>query len=202
MDDPEKLLFLLQAISPGFVTTLIFYWLADVPKPNQFERVVQALICSGLIKLVVEGLMNLFLWVGQWWSIATWTKTDEVVWSTALAIGIGLSLAWFAFNDTLYARARRLRFTSRSSTLVQEWSWAFLNYRDRFIVLNLLDGRRLMGFPKAWPSDHVKGHFVIENPYWLEGGEMRPYDGITSVLIANADVVWVEFLDLAEDVTS
>lgn len=199
MDEPEKLLFLLQTISPGFVTTLIFYWLADVPKPGQFERVVQALICSGLIKLLVGGLMSVFLWVGQWWYVADWSQTVEVIWSTALAVGIGLSLAWFAFNDTLYSRARRLKFTSRNSTLVQEWSWAFLNYGDRYVVLNLQDGRRLMGFPKAWPSDHIKGHFVIEDPYWLEGESMRSYDGITSVLIANADVVWVEFLDLPEE---
>jgi len=186
---------LLQTLLPGFITTMIFYWLADAPKPNQFERVIQALICSGIIKLSVDGLMNFFLWMGQWWYVATWTSTVETIWTTGLAVAFGLSLAWFAYNDTLYRWMRHRRFTSRSSTLVQEWSWAFLNYQGRFVVLNLLDGRRLMGFPRAWPSDHEKGHFVIENPYWLEGDGMREYGGVTSVLIANADVLWVEFLD-------
>jgi hypothetical protein len=191
---------LLQTLLPGFVTTIIFYWLADAPKPGQFERVVQALICSGLIKLIVSGLMTLFLWLGQWWYIAEWSATIEAIWSTGLAVAIGLLLAWWAFNDTLYRQARNLKLTSRSSTLIQEWDFAFLKYKDRYVVLNLLDGRRLMGYPRTWPSDPIKGHFVIVDPFWLEGGEMRPYDGVTSVLIANSDVLWVEFLGPPEEV--
>lgn len=200
MDDVLKLVMLLQGLLPGFVTTIVFYWLAEAPKPSQFERVVQALICSGLIKLFVEGLMNLFLWIGQWWSISNWTSTVEALWSFSLAAAIGLMLAWFALNDKLYAFARTLKLTSRGSTLIQEWSWAFLEYRERFIVLNLLDGRRLMGFPRVWPSDPVKGFFIIEDPFWLEGKSMRSYDGVTSVIISNADILWVEFLNKPEEV--
>ena len=46
----------LQALLSGFVATIIFYWLSDTAKPNQFERVIQALICTGVIKLLVDGL--------------------------------------------------------------------------------------------------------------------------------------------------
>lgn len=200
MDDPEKLLFLLQTISPGFVTTLIFYWLASVPKPPQFERVVQALICSGLIKLAVEGLKNLFLWIGQWWFISSWTSTVESLWSFALASCVGVALAWYAFNGKLYAWARKKKLTSRTSELIQEWDYAFLKYKDRYLVLNFLDGRRLMGYAISWPSDPINGHFMIVDPVWLESDGARPYDGVTSVLIANSDILWVEFLGPPEGV--
>jgi len=200
MDDPDKLLVLLQTISPGFVTTLIFYWLASVPKPSQFERVVQALICSGLIKLTVKGLMNLFLWIGQWWFISAWTTTVESLWSYVLAVGIGLALARFAFNGKLYKWAREKKLTSRTSELIQEWDFAFLKYKDQYLVLNFLDGRRLMGYAKSWPSNPLTGHFIIVDPVWLEEDGPRPYDGVTSVLIANSDVLWVEFLGPPEEV--
>ncbi|NMX94289.1 MULTISPECIES: DUF6338 family protein [unclassified Pseudomonas] len=191
---------LLQALLPGFITTMIFYWLAQAPKPSQFERIVQALICSGIIKLIVEGLMMAFLWLGHWWSIGTWSATVETTWSMGLAIAIGLLLAWCAFHDTLYSWARSRGLTSRSSALIAEYEFSFLRYRDRAIVLNLLDGRRLLGFPKTWPSDPLTGHFLIESPHWLVEEEMRPCSGISVILIANSDVQWVEFLDQPEEV--
>ena len=47
---------ILQALLPGFLAMVVFYWLADAKKPGQFEQVIQALICTGLIKILVDGI--------------------------------------------------------------------------------------------------------------------------------------------------
>ncbi len=55
-DLATKIIPLVQTLIPGFLTAMIFYWLADVKKPGQFERTVQALIGTGLITMMIAGI--------------------------------------------------------------------------------------------------------------------------------------------------
>jgi len=184
---------ILQALLPGFLAMITFYWLADAKKPGQFEQVIQALICTGLIRFIVDLIESGAGWIGHWISFGAWTDNVATIWAIALAVVFGLSLAFLSQHDLFYKLARRVGLTSRAS--VGEWRYAFLRFPDRAIVLHLKDGRRLMGYPLAWPADPEKGHFVIEFPTWLiESGEY-PQDGVTFLLMANSDVQWVEFLE-------
>lgn len=66
-DLATKIIPLVQMLIPGFITTMIFYWLADVKKPGQFERTIQALIGTGVITLVVSGVELLLKYIGAHW---------------------------------------------------------------------------------------------------------------------------------------
>lgn len=184
---------ILQALLPGFLAMVVFYWLADAKKPGQFEQVIQALICTGLIKILVDGIAVIAFWVGQWVTLGSWTENVATSWAIALAIGFGLALAYFSRHDVLYKFARKVGLTAKAS--VGEWRYAFLRFPDRGVVLSLKDGRRLMGYPLAWPAEPESGHFVMEFPTWVVGEELVPQDGVTYLLIANSDVQWVEFLE-------
>ncbi|MGE8500065.1 MAG: DUF6338 family protein [Pseudomonas sp.] len=190
---------LLQALLPGFVTSLIFYWLASAPKPGQFERIIQALIGSLIISYVVEAFKIACLWVGKSHSLGMWSPGVENLWSLAIATAFGLLLARCAHTNYFYRIAAKHGLTTRSSNLILEWEFAFSRYRDRYVVLNLLDGRRLMGYLRAWPSDPGNGHFLVADPHWLDGETMTRYEGTSAILIANCDVQWVDFLDGQED---
>lgn len=192
-DVAGKLLPVLQALLPGFLATVVFYWLADAKKPAQFEQVIQALICTASIKFIVDVIAGVALWAGQWHSFGTWTTNVATTWSLALAIILGLSLAYLSQHDLLYKLARRVGLTSRAS--VGEWRFAFLRFSDRGIVLNLKDGRRLMGYPYAWPAEPENGHFVMQYPTWIVGEDAKPQDGVSFLMVANTDVQWVEFLE-------
>jgi hypothetical protein len=193
-----QLVTLLQTLLPGFVTSIIFYWLATAPKPSQFERVIQALIGSGIISVLVEGLRIFFLWIGSWIAIGTWNTGVETFYSLLLATILGLLLARWAHTNFLYSIAQDCKLTSRSSVLISEWEFSFSKFRDRYVVLNLLDGRRLMGYPTARPADPVSGHYLIEDPYWLgPNGEREA--GVAAIMILNSDVHWVEFLQGPEE---
>lgn len=184
---------ILQALLPGFLAMVVFYWLADAKKPGQFEQVIQALICTGLIKILVDGIAVIAVWVGQWGALGVWTENVATSWAVALAVGFGLALAYFSRHDVLYKFARKVGLTAKAS--VGEWRYAFLRFPDRGVVLSLKDGRRLMGYPLAWPAEPESGHFVMEFPTWVVGDDLVPQDGVTYLLIANSDVQWVEFLE-------
>ncbi len=191
-----ELMPILQALLPGFVMMIVFYWLADAKKPTQFEHVIQALICTGLIKFLVDGISVFAVWVGKWFVLGLWTENVAMAWSLVFAIVFGLGLAYLSQHDVLYKFARKVGLTSRAS--VGEWRYAFLRFPDRGVVLNFLDGRRLMGYPLAWPAEPEGGHFVMEFPTWLDGDKVIPQDEVTYLMVANADVQWVEFLEPQE----
>ena len=184
---------ILQALLPGFLAMVVFYLLAEAKKPGQFEQVIQALICTGLIKILVDGIAVIAFWIGQRFTLGAWTENVATSWAVGLAIVFGLALAYFSRHDVLYKFARKIGLTAKAS--VGEWRYAFLRFPDRGVVLSLKDGRRLMGYPLAWPAEPESGHFVMEFPTWVVDEELVPQDGVTYLLIANSDVQWVEFLE-------
>ncbi|MDL2189217.1 DUF6338 family protein [Pseudomonas sp. ChxA] len=194
-DLATKIIPLVQTLVPGFLTTMIFYWLADVKKPGQFERTVQALISTGLITMLVSGIKPVLFYIGEHhFQLGHWTVQVESVWGIGLATSLGLSLAFASNHDYLYRFGRWLTLTSRSS--YPEWIYAFRKREGKSVVLTLLDGRRLFGYPAVWPTEPKDGHFLITQPSWMnEENEWVDTPGIESYLIANSDVYLVEFLE-------
>lgn len=183
----------LQTVVPGFVATAFFYWLSDVPKPSQFERVVQALIGTGLIKLMIDGVEAFALWAGKFYVVGSWTPNTAILWSFGIASVGGILLAYCAKHDILFDVARRFGLTSKAS--VSEWQYSFTKFDDRGLVLNLKDGRRLMGYPVAWPSDPMTGHFLMQFPRWAGSRDPVICEGVSFMMIPSSDVLWVEFLE-------
>ena len=115
-DLATKIIPLVQTLVPGFLTTMIFYWLADVKKPGQFERTVQALISTGLITMLVSGIKPVLFYIGEHhFQLGQWTDQLEGVWGIGLATSLGLLLAFASNHDYLYRFGRWLTLTSRSS---------------------------------------------------------------------------------------
>lgn len=121
-------------------------------------------------------------------------------WSYILAVALGLALAFISANDTLYKVARQANLTMRFSE-GSEWCFAHRTLRDRGVILNFNDGRRLAGYPRAWPTCPEKGHYLIQFPTWIVANEgdqgadnFEPADGIEYMIIPNSEVMWTDFL--------
>lgn len=194
-DLATKIIPLVQMLIPGFITTMIFYWLADVKKPGQFERTVQALVGTGTITLVVSGVECLAKYIAaKGFVLGPWTSQVESAWGVGLAILLGLGLAFASNHDFLYRVARSCGLTSRAS--YPEWIYAFRKREGLSVILTLLDGRRLFGYPAVWPTDPSDGHFLITQPCWMDAdNNWVEMPGIESYLISNNDVYLVEFLE-------
>lgn len=189
---------ILQLVLPGFLATFIFYWLTDSPKPSQFERVIQALFGTALIRFLVELFQHLAIWIGQFHSFGTWDQQSTDLSSAFVGIVLGLGLAYFGNNDHLYTIARKLNFTFRSG-YGSDWRFAHSTLKERSIVLQFVDGRRLAGYPRTWPTESEGGHYLMQFPTWIVDNEFQPATGVSFMLVPAAHIQWTEFLDLVNE---
>ena len=191
----KDIISLLIYLLPGFITAWIYYGLTAFPKPNQFERIVQALIFTIIIQSIVIALKYILIQVGEnLFYIGTWNNDVKLILSTITALVLGLSISHISNNDQLYRILRKYRFTSLTS-YPSEWYGVFA-LNKTYVVLHLEDGRRLYGWPIEWPSQPDSGHFSISQAEWLTDTNSIKLDKVKTILIPANSVKFVEFMKL------
>lgn len=188
---------LLQYLVPGFVVAWIYYGFTSHPKPSQFERIVQALVFTVLVRLLVAWERFALAWIGEnYIAIGTWTENTDLAAALLTALLVGLMFAGFAKGDWVHVVARRFRLSTRSGYPNEHYA-AFDMYRG-WVVLHLNDGTRLFGYPLRWPTDPSKGHYLlekVERTYVGEADEEREdLTMLAAMLISSSDVQHVEFV--------
>ena len=141
---------------PGFVAAAVFYWLTSHPKPGAFERIVQALIFTILVQVMVKILFIAMEIMG--WAFS-WDAAGRLVFSTFVAVGLGL-LAVYFLNKDIPHRYLRLIGITRENSYPSQWYSAFDRHADCYLVLHLRGERHLYGWPTEWPSRPDAGHFL------------------------------------------
>ncbi len=195
---------LVLLLMPGFAAAGVFYTLTAHPKASEFERVVQALIFTVILKPLTAMAQWLCLWVGRLVSLGVWSQNVETAVSLVFAVLLGVAFAWTANKDHLHRWARKKGLTANTS-YPSEWYSAFsrMMVEERWVVLHFTDGRRLYGWPEEWPDEPSKGHFVIDQPEWLlESNQRAPLYRVERALIPATDVRIVEFLRHDKEVTA
>ena len=193
----------------GFLATAVFYSVTSYPKPNAFERVVQALIFTILIKVIVDFVF----WILSFkMEIDTWkinSSVNEIV-SFLIAISLGMILAYVSNNDVVHRILRKLRITKETS-FPSEWYSAFNRLNNSYVVLHLKGERHIYGWPTEWPSQPNGGYFLIEEGEWLLENNEQAIDesdvpdknetksnsenASITILLPVSEVEMVEFVD-------
>jgi hypothetical protein len=191
----NELIAILRYLLPGFLAAWVFYSFTAHEKSSQFERIVQAVIFT----IVVQSIVSIFELAG---AIGKEDKAQQFrdMLSFAVALFIGFSFALFANKDWFHGLLRLLKFTKQTS-FPSEWFGVF-NKTQSYIVLHLIDERRLYGWPKEWPQSDEKGHFYLIEASWLDIEEGETYlgsGGVEGVLMPVSSVRWVEFMNKMEN---
>ena len=189
----RDMIIILQYLLPGFVSAWIFYGLTSYQKPSRFERVVQALIFTAFIQVFVSLFKYVFLFIGNYWVLAEWDNSSNLILSIIIAVLLGFIFSYYANNDKIHKWLRKIGLTSATS-FPTGWAASFME-NITYIVLHFKDGRRLYGWPKEWPSVPDSGHFVLEKASWLADSAQITITGVKSILVDVKDVRWVEFMD-------
>lgn len=185
---------ILKFLLPGFLTAWIFHAFTSYPKPSQFERVVQALIFTIFVQVLTYLIKKICLLIGgNLFSLGSWTPDTGLIWSYTSAVVIGLIFSYAANNDSFHALLRKLKLTKQTSYHC-EWFGAFHAREDSWVVLHLIDDKRIYGWPHEWPSDPSKGHFVLMNPSWIDGDQYIDLPQVESIMFKVSDIKWVEFI--------
>ena len=187
---------------PGFLAAWVFYGLTAHPRREPFERVVQALIFTGIVQAInflVRWLLSL---ATAWITLGEWTTQVALGWSVVIAILVGLVFSVFANYDWLHSLLRWAKVTKRTS-YPSEWFSAF-NGDKRYVVLHLEGQRRIYGWPVEWPDGAESGHFVLCNASWMisETNEMVRIHAAEQIVIPAASVKMVERLKSEEEMSA
>ena len=195
----EHILRLLYELLPGFLAAWVFYSLTAHPKPSSFERIVQALVFTIIVRAMMTGTRFLLQFTGVLTDAATWTQDAQLTWSVITALAVGLLVATSVNKDWFHGCLRRIRLTSRTS-YPSEWYSGFTRSKRHYVVLHLTGERRLYGWPEEWPDSPDRGHFLIMQAKWLlDDGKTRELDGVERLAIPAVDVEIVEFLKYTEE---
>ncbi|ECC9829069.1 hypothetical protein D6K36_11030 [Salmonella enterica subsp. enterica] len=193
---------LLKFLLPGFLTAWIFYAFTSYPKPSQFERIVQALIFTIFAQATTHIVKIISLMIGNnIFSFGHWTITVNLTWSFISAIAIGLLFSYMTNTDYFHALLRALKLTKQTSYHC-EWFGAFHARETCWVVLHLIDDKRIYGWPHEWPSDPSKGHFVLMHPAWIDGENYIDLPQVESIMFKVSDIKWVEFIKSPDEESS
>lgn len=184
---------ILKFLLPGFLTAWIFHAFTAYPKPSQFERVVQALIFTIIIQGIIFPVKIASLFLGKIHSFGHWNEASVTFTSYLFSIVLGLAFSYYANNDKFHNFLRILKITKQSSYHC-EWYGAFHDREKCRVVLNLIDGRRIYGWPYEWPSDPSKGHMVLTEAAWIEGSKYVDMPQVDAIMFKVSDIQWVEFI--------
>ncbi|MDR1398994.1 MAG: DUF6338 family protein [Treponema sp.] len=195
----NELVALFTFLLPGFITSFLFYSLTSFPKKSEFEAVVIALIYTIIINALVELLGIILMAIGNGFAIGEWNQLSKTVWSVIIALVIGLVWSYLYNNDIIHNVLRKRKITSKTS-YPSEWYGAFSKTK-RYIILDLKDGRRIMGWPLLWPNNPQQGHFVLERARWLvsEDTSAIPLETVDKILIDLHNVEMVTFLKFNDE---
>ena len=193
---PTELVNLLFQLMPGFLAAWVLYGFTAYPKPSQFERILQALIFSFLIKALLPVEKYLLFWASKYFVLGFWDSDTQIFVAAVTGLLFGLVTSYYANNDKLYALARNFRLTKRTA-YPSEWFGAF-SEPTTYIVLHLTGNRRLYGWPIQWPSEPTSGHFVLTNAAWLISNQQEiSLDTNEKIMIAAKDVELIEFVKMS-----
>jgi len=180
---------ILQYLLPGFLSAWIFYAFTTWPKPAQFERVIQALIFTLIVRTLIFPVKLLL----AAYPLFRWDQNSELITSTFGAFVVGVTFSYFANNDKFHKLARKLSLTNETS-YPSEWFGTF-SENVTYVVLHLDGERRLYGWPTEWPSSSDRGHFFLQDVSWLTEDGQIPITGVTGMLVCAKDVLFVEFMN-------
>lgn len=185
----------IEYLLPGFLASWVFYGFTAFVKPNQFERVIQALIFTIIVEATLIALRQIF-------SFNFMNAERDILVAVPLAFVVGIVFATFANHSLLHRCAIWLKLTSETS-YPSEWYGVF-SKNVTYVVLHLKDERRIYGWPLEWPSQPDFGHFQLTDAVWLlqnDAGEQVEHSmtGVDSILIASADIQFVEFMKMKEN---
>lgn len=198
MGEIKEIVSLFQYLINGFVAAWIFHGLTSYKVDSPFERIVHALILTSVVSFFAFCLKFFIIWFGdRFFSVGPWGDSFNSIFNFLIAVSVGLFLSYSANNDIMHSFLRKINIT-RETSFPSEWYGSFADQNvEAYIILHLDDGRRVMGYPREWPSQAKSGHFVLNDVSWPDDEEII-WSQVEKFLVPVEKVVYVEFLKYEE----
>ena len=190
--------FLFLYLLPGFLGSLVYDFLVEGRKRDNFERIVAALVLTLLSSVAMKSVLGLSLLPVKVDDHAPTAKVIDAFVGRNLLIGSVLSIViatlLAVLNNTriLYKALNFVRFTTKTSS-VDVWADTFDRYRGFWISLRFSDGRLLVGWPQFYSQfGDPRELFLAEATWW----EPDPAGGFATKDVAGAGVYISDFSEI------
>ncbi len=103
-------------------------------------------------------------------------------------------LAGASITHDLHMRLlRKLKITDKTARETV-WFDVFTDISDRCVVVNLCDGRRLLGWPQYYANTPEEGTIYLFDPYWINNRGQNVSLGRHGILITKEMIETIEFV--------
>jgi len=175
--------FLFFYLFPGFVGTLVYDFLVEGQKPENFERIVAALALTLIASVALKffGLPLLPLAIDDKVPISTVVDGfvgRRLLFSTIISVALAMMVAILNNSGALYWMLGRLRLTYKTSAR-DVWSDTFHKYRGEWVRVRFADGRSLVGWPKFYSKSGDPREIFLADATWSsqkDSGEILETD--------------------------
>jgi len=191
---------------PGLLGTVVYDYLVEGEKRDNFERVLHAFVLTLVSTLMVHGVFGLpLLPAGDVGNDTPVTRVLEAVLDKNLlyvscsSVFIAVAVAALNNHGVIYRLLKALKLTHKVSS-VDVWQDTFNRHARQWIRVTFSDGRVLVGWPKHYSATGKPRELFVANATWWvtdENGEVGTID-ITGPGVYIADfsrVTMVELLD-------
>ena len=189
---------LVQYLFAGLVASWVYYGLVPATKPSAFDRLVDALVLTALIRLMMQGVALAIPPLAPVLELVeNPSSLADSFFGSLLVIGVSVLfglLRAVLTNKNIPHRWLIARGWTDQAAIRSNLSHAFSVRQDSFVVLNMRDGRRLYGWPLSWPDRTDDNYFLLSDYVWLDAGDDKEKSPDAAILIAGRDVEMVEFV--------
>lgn len=184
---------------PGFVTLQVRNMLVVPTKASLADNVILAAVFT-FIDHILSGVLPTLPYLAK---LETRVRLSSEFWSVfreqggiallGYSAGVGLVLGVLRFHGWDYAALRWLRVTRRSG-YTDVWNEAFNRDRGSWLIVNLKDGRRVLGWAATYSDEPSLHELFLARAAWVddEGNETH-INGPGILLTEASEILTVEF---------
>jgi hypothetical protein len=207
MPGTTEALGVLLLLLPGFSCAYLVQRLAVRPKQTELDKAIEALLFSFFLYLATAPFFSYSLPLS--WQKKTAEGTEQYSFQlnwpymavlAALALALGILYSANLNHDWLLRLLRKLRITQRTARS-SIWNDAFQDIPGTFVLVQLSDGRSLIGFVRYYSDEQDDASLFLEDAAWIvdQKGTQSPIDGPGILLTKQAGIESVSFLNSGRD---
>ena len=164
--------FLFLYLFPGFLGSLVYDFLVESRKRDNFERIVAALVLTLLSSVALKvgfGVSLLPVTVDKETPVSTVVNAffgRNLLYGSLLSLAIVVVLAICNNSGFTYRLLNWLRLSTRASS-ADVWADTFDRLRGNWIRIRFTDGRSLVGWPKFYSQFGDPREVFLAEASWL-----------------------------------
>lgn len=181
---------------PGFLTSIVKNGLIITKEKTGIDKIIEALAFN-LLNYVIYRIGIYFLSLLELYTNITF----DIIFILGIAVSNGIVIAVILDKGWLYKFLREKIKVTHLTGRLAVWNDIFSDYRGKWILIHLIDGRKIIGWPKYYSEEPNKKEIFLADAAWMkDNGEFIDVEGPGILITGNRTIELIEILEGGEKV--